>query len=265
MAKTMDKVTSRDGTEIAFDRYGAGPAVILVGGAFQHRAMDPQTKQLAELLAASFDVIHYDRRGRGDSGDTLPYAIEREVEDLAALIDGAGRSASVFGMSSGGALVLEAAASALPITKLALYEPPFNLEAGRRSAMMDYSRQLTTLLAEGRRGDAAALAMTTFGAPHEMVDGMRHAPVWAMFESVAPTLAYDAAAMGDYSVPTGRAQSITAPTLILDGGASPEWLRDVADALANALPSAQRRTLEGQTHEVSPEVLAPALQAFFIP
>jgi len=260
----MDMVTSRDGTTIAFDRYGAGPAVILVGGAFQHRAIDQQTRQLAELLAASFTVFHYDRRGRGDSGDTLPYAVEREVEDLAALIDQAGGSAHVFGMSSGAALGLEAAASTLPVTKLALYEPPFNLEESRRSAMQAYSRQLATLLSEGHRGDAAALAMTTFGAPPEAVEGMRHAPVWGMFESVAPTLAYDAAIMGDYSVPTERAPSITASVMILDGGASPEWLTDVADALAVALPGAQRRTLEGQTHDVSPEVLAPTLQEFFV-
>jgi pimeloyl-ACP methyl ester carboxylesterase len=260
----MEKVSSRDGTTIAFDRYGTGPAVILVGGAFQHRAIDPPTRQLAELLAPSFTVFHYDRRGRGDSGDTLPYAVEREVEDLGALIDGAGGRAHVFGMSSGGALVLDAAASTLPVTKLALYEPPFNLEESRRSAMKAYSRQLTTLLAEGRRGDAAALAMTTFGAPPEAVEGMRQAPVWAMFESVAPTLAYDAALMGDYSVPTERASSVTAPAMILDGGASPQWLRAVADALADAIPGAQRRTLEGQTHDVSPEVLAPVLQAFFV-
>jgi hypothetical protein len=130
--------------------------------------------------------------------------------------------------------------------------------------MEAYSQQLTTLLAEGRRGDAAALAMATFGAPPEAVEGMRQTPVWAMFESVAPTLAYDAAVMGDSSVPTERATSVTAPTLIVDGGASPQWLREVADALAVALPSAQRRTLEGQTHDVSPEVLAPTLQEFFV-
>ncbi|MFL5798323.1 MAG: alpha/beta fold hydrolase [Actinomycetota bacterium] len=259
----MDEVTSNDGTTIAFDRYGAGPAIILVGGAFQHRAIDPQTKRLAELLAPSFTVFHYDRRGRGESGDTLPYAIEREVEDIAALIDEAGGSAHAFGMSSGGVLVLEAAASGLPVTKLALYEPPWNVEESRRTEMQAYSRQLTTLLAEGRRGDAAALAMTTFGAPPEAVEGMRQAPVWAMFESVAPTLAYDAAAMGDYSVPIRRAATVTVPAMVLDGGASPPWLGEAADAVAAALPSAQRRTLEGQTHDVSPEVLAPALHEFF--
>jgi pimeloyl-ACP methyl ester carboxylesterase len=258
----MDKVTSSDGTAIAFDRYGAGPAVILVGGAFQHRAIDPQTAQLAKLLAGAFRVFHYDRRGRGDSGDTLPYAVEREVEDIAALINAAGEGVHVFGMSSGGALGLEAAASGVPITKLAIYEVPFSADERGRSAMEAYSQQLTKLLAGGQRGDAVALAMTTFGAPPEVVEGMRQAPVWAMFESVAPTLAYDAAVMGDYSIPTERATLVTVPTLVVDGGASPP-MREAADALAVALPGAQRRTLEGQTHDVAPEVLAPVLEEFF--
>ncbi len=259
----MDKVTSKDGTAIAFDRYGAGPAVILVGGAFQHRAIDPKTAQLAELLGRDLTVFHYDRRGRGDSGDTLPYDVEREVEDIAALIDEAGGRALVFGMSSGGALALIAAASGLPVAKLALYEPPFQVEESGRSAMDSYAEQLTALLADGRRGDAAALAMTTFGAPPEAIEGMRHAPVWATFESVAQTLAYDAAVMGDSSVPAERAASVAVPTLVIDGGASPSWMREAADALADVLPASDRLTLEGQTHDVAPEVLAPALQEFF--
>jgi len=260
----MDEVTSNDGTAIAFDRFGAGPAVILVGGAFQHRAIDQQTARLAELLGREFTVFHYDRRGRGDSGDTLPYAVEREVEDIAALVDAAGGRAHVFGMSSGGALGLAAAASGLPITKLAVYEPPFQVEESGRAAMKSYGQQLSALLAEGRRGDAAALAMKTFGAPPEAVEGMRHAPVWATFESVAPTLAYDAAVMGDGSVPTERAMSVAVPTLVIDGGSSPQWMREAADALAGVVPTSQRLTLEGQTHDVAPDVLSPALQRFFL-
>jgi pimeloyl-ACP methyl ester carboxylesterase len=260
----MDTVTSRDGTAIAFDRYGSGPALILIGGAFQHRAIDPQTARLAELLAGTLTVYHYDRRGRGDSADTPPYAVEREIEDIGALIEEAGGSAHLFGMSSGGALALEAASSGLPVTKLAMYEVPFWVEEGGLSAMRDYARQLTSLLAEGRRGDAVALAMTTFGAPPEAVEGMRQAPVWAMFESVALTLAYDAAVMGDYSVPADRAASVKVPALVLDGGASPAWLREAADATAAALPDAERRTLDGQTHDVAPDVLAPVLREFFV-
>ncbi len=259
----MQKVNSKDGTPIAFDRSGEGPAVILVGGAFQHRAIDPQMAQLASLLAPHFTVFHYDRRGRGDSGDTAPYAVEREIEDLDALIKEAGGSAFAFGMSSGGVLALEAVARGLAIPKLALYEPPFNLDDNARSAAENYTERLTALLAEGRRGDAAALAMTTWGAPADAVAGMRQTPIWSLFESVAPTLAYDNAVMGDGSVPTKRMASVTVPTLVIDGGASPAFMHNAAQASADALPNAKRRTLEGQTHDVAPEVLAPLLVEFF--
>jgi pimeloyl-ACP methyl ester carboxylesterase len=261
----MDKVTSKDGTAIAFDRYGSGPALILVGGAFQHRVIDPKTAQLAELLRRDLTVFHYDRRGRGDSGDTLPYAVEREVEDIAALIDEAGGRAYLFGMSSGGALALTAVASGLSVPKLAVYEPPFQVEESGRSTMQSYGEQLFALLSEGRKGDAAALAMTTFGAPPEAVEGMRQAPVWATFESVASSLAYDAAVMGgDSSMPTETAASVSVPTLVIDGSASPPWLGQAADALADVLPNAQRVTLEGQTHDVAMDVLEPPLREFFV-
>ncbi len=254
----MQKVTSKDGTPIAFDRSGKGPAVILVGGAFQYRAIDPRTAQLAGLLGQNFTVYHYDRRGRGESGDTLPYAIEREIEDLDALIQDAGGSASVFGMSSGAVLALHAVSQGVEIKKLALYEPPFNT-----GGEVEYTRQLNSLLSEGRRGDAVALAMRSFGAPAEAVSGMRQAPVWSMFEAVAPTLAYDNAIMGDGSVPAAEAKRAHIPVLVLDGGASPAAMRNAAQALADALPNAKRRTLEGQTHEVAPEALAPVLVEFF--
>lgn len=260
----MNQVTSKDGTIIAFDRSGEGPAVILVGGAFQHRAIDPPTAQLAALLAQHFTVFHYDRRGRGDSSDTHPYAIECEIEDLEALIKEAGGSAFVFGMSSGGVLALYAAARGLAIKKLALYEPPFNSgDENARQAAENYTRQLTTLLTEGRRGDAVALAMTTWGAPAEAIADMRQTPIWSLFESVAPTLAYDNAIMGDGSVPTERLASIKVPTLVMDGGASPAFMHNAAQAVAHALPNAQRRILEGQTHDVAPEALAPVLVEFF--
>jgi pimeloyl-ACP methyl ester carboxylesterase len=171
--KTVSSVRSKDGTVIAFDRSGTGPALVLVGGAFQFRAFDQRTQQLASILSARFDVYHYDRRGRGESTDTIPYAVEREVEDLEALIAAAGGKAYVFGMSSGAVLALRAAASGLAIRKLALYEPPFN-----NPAMDSYTKELTSLLAQGRRGDAAALAMKTFGAPPEVVAGARQSPAW---------------------------------------------------------------------------------------
>jgi len=260
----MKKVHSKDGTTIAFDQSGQGPAIILVGGAFQHRAIDPRTAQLAALLAQHFTVFHYDRRGRGDSSDTQPYAVEREVEDLDALIKEAGGSAFVFGMSSGAVLAIDAAARGLAITKLALYEPPFNSgDDTARQASESYTRQLTALLAEGRRGDAVALAMTTWGAPAEAIAGMRQTPIWSLFESVAPTLAYDNAIMGDGSVPTERLTSVTVPTLVMDGGASPAFMHNAAQAAAHALPNAQHRTLEDQTHDVAPDALAPVLEKFF--
>jgi pimeloyl-ACP methyl ester carboxylesterase len=260
----MNQVISKDGTVIAFDRSGKGPTVMLVGGAFQYRAIDPPTVQLAALLAQHFTVFHYDRRGRGESSDTQPYAIEREIEDLEALIHEAGGSAFVFGMSSGGVLALDAAARGLAITKLALYEPPFNSgDEHARQAAEHYTRQLRTLLSEGRRGDAVALAMTTWGAPAEAIAGMRQTPMWPLFESVAPTLAYDDAIMGDGSVPTERLISITVPTLVMDGGASLVFMQNAAQAAAHALPNAQHRTLEGQTHDVAPGGLAPILEQFF--
>lgn len=259
----MNQVLSKDGTTIAFDRSGQGPALILVGGAFQYRAIDPPTAQLAALLAEQFTVVHYDRRGRGDSGDTQPYTVEREVEDLQSLITEAGGSAFVFGMSSGGALALDAAARGLAITKLALYEVPFHSGDEQARAAQHYSRELTALLGEGRRGDAVALAMTTWGAPAEAVAGMRQAPFWPLFESVAPTLAYDNAIMGDGGVPTERLAAITVPTLVMAGGASPAFMQEAAQAVAYVLPHAQLRTLEEQTHDVAPEVLAPVLREFF--
>src|SRR5947209_13513199 len=261
----MNQVISKDGTTIAFDRSGQGPTLILVGGAFQHRAIDPRTAQLAALLAQHFTVFHYDRRGRGDSSDTLPYTVEREVEDLDALIKEAGGQAAVFGMSSGGVLALEAAKHGLAITKLALYELPFNSgdESGRQ-ASENYTRQLTALLTEGRRGDAVALAMTTWGAPAEAIAGMRQTPIWPLFESVAPTPAYDNAIMGNGTVPNQRLASLPAPTLVIDGGASPAFMQSAAQTLADAFPNAQRRTLEGQTHDVAPDALAPVLEEFFV-
>jgi pimeloyl-ACP methyl ester carboxylesterase len=167
-------------------------------------------------------------------------------------------------MSSGGVLALYGAARGLAITKLALYEPPFNSgDEHARQASENYTRQLTALLTEGRRGDAVALAMTTWGVPTEAIAGMRQTPIWSLFESVAPTLAYDNAIMGDGSVPTEWLASLTAPTLVIDGGASPAFMQNAAQVVAHALPTAKLRTLEAQTHDVAPEVLAPVLEKFF--
>ena len=260
----METVTSKDGTTIAYDRLGEGPALILVDGALCSRSFGPM-RPLAALLAPHFTVYAYDRRGRGESGDTAPFAVEREIEDLDALIAAAGGSAFVYGISSGAILALEAAIQRPhTITKLALYEPPFSVDEDAIERFKRYRAQLGEVLAQGRRGDAVELFMRLVGASDEGVAGMRHSPVWPQFEAVAPTLAYDAADMGDSSVPTERAAGVTIPTLVSDGGATFPFIHTAADNLAAALPHAQRRTLEGQTHDVAAEALAPVLVEFFV-
>lgn len=259
----MRKVISKDGTTIAFDRLGEGPALILVDGALSYRAFGPM-RPLALLLAPYFTVFTYDRRGRGDSGDTLPYAVEREVEDLEALIKEAGGSAFVYGISSGAVLALEAAALGLTIAKLALYEPPLLVDDSRPPVPEDYMTRLTELISSGRRGDAVELFMTkAVGMPAEAVAPIRNAPFWSAMEAVAHTLSYDGRIMGDYSLPTERLASVMVPTLVMGGGESPVQLRHAVQAVADTLPNAQRRTLEAQTHEVAPEALAPVLVEFF--
>ncbi len=264
----MNTVTSQDGTTIAFDQSGKGPALILVGGMFEQRAMDSETAQLAALplLAQHFTVFHYDRRGRGDSTDTPPYAVAREVEDIEALIEAAGGSACLFGISSGAALAFEAAlALDGKVKKLAMYEPPYNDDEEARRAWKEFRNQLQEVLTAGRRGDAVGLFMTLLGMPADHLEGMRQNPMWPMWEAVAPTIAYDAAVLGEEaSVPAERAAHLAVPALLMDGGAS-EWpfMHTTAVALANAMPQAQRRTLEGQTHEVAAKALAPALVEFF--
>jgi pimeloyl-ACP methyl ester carboxylesterase len=261
----MKTVTSKDGTTIAYDQSGTGPVVILVDGALQYRAFDQGMAQLADLLAQHFTVLHYDRRGRGDSTDTQPYALEREIEDIEALIDEARGSACVYGISSGAALALEAAIKlGSKIRKLAMYEAPYDDDDAVQQAWKEYRKQLRELLAAGRGGDAVGLFMMLVGATADQVEGMRQHPMWPMWAAVGPTLAYDAAALGeDRSVPTRRAASVGVPALVMDGGASFPFMHTTAMALASAIPNAQHRTLEGQTHEVAAEALAPVLVEFF--
>ena len=261
------KVTSKDGTRIAFDRSGDGPALILVGGALSDRSGGAP---LAKLLAPRFIVFSYDRRGRGDSEDTPPYAVAREIEDIEALIDEAGGAAFVHGHSSGAVLALEAAAK-LPakVQKLSLYEPPFIIDDSRPPPPENFVRQINELIAANRRGDAVAFFMTeVVGMPAEAVAQMKSAPTWPALEAVAHTLPYDIAVLGDNMagkpLPTDRWTAATAPTLVMDGGASPAWIRNSARTFAGILPNAQHRTLEGQTHAAAPEVLAPEIERFFL-
>jgi pimeloyl-ACP methyl ester carboxylesterase len=258
----MNKVTSKDGTSLAFDQLGEGPAVILVCGGSVDRSSNAS---LAALLAEHFTVYNYDRRGRGDSGDTPPYAIEREVEDIEALIDEAGGSAFLYGISSGAALALVAAGE-LPakVKKLALYEPPFIIGDSRPRPPADTARIYNEFVEAGRRGDAAEYFMTqVVGLPAEFAAQARSSPWWPNQEALAHTLAYDATIMGDYSLPTERAAADKVPTLVMAGGASWDWMRLTAQTLARAIPDAEYRILEGQQHNVAPEAMAPALEEFF--
>ena len=256
----MNKVQSKDGTIIAFDRSGDGPPVILLCGASTDRMANAP---LAKLLAEHFTVFNYDRRGRGDSGDTKPYAVEREVDDLGAVIAAAGGSAFVYGTSSGAALALEAAASGLPIRKLALWEPPYVLDESRRPPA-DQAERYDEMISAGRRGDAVEYFMTkVVGLPPEFVAEARNAPFWQAQEALAHTLAYDATVMGDYSLPVERAAAVTAPTLVMAGGASFPFMRETARALADVLPAGQHRVLEGQEHNVEAQALAAVLEEFF--
>ena len=259
-------VTSRDGTTIAYETTGTGPPLILVDGALCYRGCGP-SRPLAEQLAGDFTVIPNDRRGRGESGDGEAYAVEREVEDIEALIQAAGGSARVYGISSGAALALEAAQRDVGIDRLALYEPPFIVDDGRTPIARDYPSRLSGYIVAERRGDAVRLFMRQVGMPTLMVHAMRLMPAWSKLKRVAHTLSYDATVMQGTQdgrpLPEGRWSEVTVPTLVVAGGKSDAWMHSGAEALANALPNARLETLEGQNHMVKPKALAPMLAEFF--
>ena len=257
----MDKkTTSRDGTRLAYEVTGRGPTVILVSGAM---STGGTVAPLAARLADRCTAVVYDRRGRGASGDTAPYAVAREVEDLAALVEAVGGEAALFGVSSGGALALEAAASGLPVRQVAVYETPFaDFLPGGAEREAVYKEQLNEALAAGRRGDAVELFLRLTGLGEEMIRGARQSPMWAGMEAVAPSLAYDDAVMGDGLLPRARLAAITVPVLSVVGGASPEWMREASRVLADTVPEGTYRVLEGQTHMVEPSVLGPVLAGF---
>jgi pimeloyl-ACP methyl ester carboxylesterase len=259
-----DKAISADGTAIAYDRYGAGPAVILVAGAMMDRA-HPTLAGVAGALAPWFTVWSYDRRGRGDSGDTPPYTVEREIEDLAAVIAAAGEPAMVFGGSSGAALALEAAVRLPGITRLALWEPPYHVDDSAPPLPSDFAARLTALAAAGRRAEVVERFMVEAAeVPAEVVAAMRAQPFWALAEAAAHTLAYEAAVLGPGNeLPAARLAAVGQPTLVLNGEDSPEWMRNAGAAVAAAVPGAVRRVLEDQTHDVTVEALAPELLEFF--
>jgi pimeloyl-ACP methyl ester carboxylesterase len=262
----MKKILSKDGTPIAVEKTGQGPALVFVDGAMCYRASGP-SRPMAAALAERFTVYTYDRRGRGDSGDTAPYDIQREVDDLRAVIDEAGGRAFVFGVSSGAALALEAASRGVSMQRLALYEAPFIVDDSRPALPDDFITRMNTALASGRRGDAVKMFMKLVGVPGIFVLLMRLMPAWPKLTAVAHTLPYDLTIVGPFqrgaALPAARWSGATIPTLVMDGGKSPTWMRNATRALAAVVPHAMYRTLDGQTHMVKPKALAPPLIEFF--
>jgi len=255
-------VISKDGTKIAYEKAGKGQVVILVLGALNSRKSGAS---LAKLLASRFTVITYDRRGRGDSTDTAPYSPEREIEDVEALIGAVGGPVLLYGHSSGGAIVLEAANKLRKdVKKIAIYEAPYALDDDARKAAKEYYRTLKKLLASGRNGDAVALFIRSVGVSDKQLQAIRRMPMWRGLERLAPTLAYDSEVLGEgHALPTTLLSRITTPTVVMHGGAGAPSMRDAARAISEAVPKSQLRTLAGQTHGVRPRVLAPALEEFF--
>lgn len=263
----MSTVVSKDGTTIAYSRVGSGPPVVLVDGALCWRTQGPNPG-LAEKLAENFTVFTYDRRGRGESGDSPQWAREREIEDLDAVIREAGGSAFVYGISSGGTLALDAAASGLAIEKLAIFETPHFVDDTRPPLPEGYEEHLTELLKADDRSGAVKLFMTKgVNLPGIMVGMMKLMPAWKRLKSVAHTLQYDVGFVVDYQqgkpLPTDRWSSITMPTLTIVGGKSPKWMHNGMAALADVLPNAEHYLLKGEMHIVRPKALAPVLTEFF--
>ncbi len=282
----MKTVTSKDGTIIAFEQTGKGPALILVVGAFNDRMTG---MPLTRMLEAHFTVINYDRRGRGDSGDTLPYSVEREIEDLEALIGEVGGSAYVFGYSSGAVLALKAVGNGLAISKLILYEPPLFTETSSAEGVgsvghlssadgreievsnshstppVKLAHELDQLVKADQRGEAVELFQTKgVGIPQEVVVQMRNAPFRPMLETMAHTLVYEMTIIGEVSSQPTFLQSLNTPTLVIAGGKSPTFLQSAARSLAAALPEGEYRILEGQTHDIVPEAVAPVLTEYLL-
>jgi pimeloyl-ACP methyl ester carboxylesterase len=256
----MDTVRSADGTTIAFDRTGSGPGLVLATGAFCDRQT---TRSLTKLIATDFTVYEYDRRGRGASGDTPPYAIEREVEDLAAVAGAAGSTPFVFGHSSGAVIALQAAARGVPIAKVVAYEPPYIVDDSRSRPGADLADRLDALVTADRRGDAAKLFLTeAVGVPPEVVAMIEGSPDWPSMTAIAHTLAYDVTACDNNRMPSELLAGIRVPTLILGGGKSPEWFQSTVRAVAATIPEARLRFLDGQDHGAADDVLAPVLVEF---
>jgi pimeloyl-ACP methyl ester carboxylesterase len=253
MQPTQGTVQSADGTRIVFDRSGSGPAVVMIDPAGGYSGFD-SIRGLGRLLAAEFTVYTYDRRGRGNSGDTQPYGVEREVEDLAAVIAEAGGSALVYAFSSGGLLALHAAAGGLPIDKLALFEPPVRGEG--EAPDLAFTKEIVELVSSGSRAAAVDRFLSSIGVPGKMV-----AEITPALEPVAHTLVYDCT-ISD-AITFDRLRSVRTPTLVLDSQGSSDDLTGGVAAIVQALPNGTRRSLTGEWHGVPAEDLAPVVTEFF--
>lgn len=255
---TVAFATSSDGTKIAFERVGSGPPLVIVGGALSQREGG---KPLAGALADRFTVYTYDRRGRGDSGDTKPYAVAREIEDLGAVIEQAGGQAYVYGASSGAALALQSTAQLGPtrVSRLAVFDTPYGQP---ERDFKEQKKEVDRLVSDGEPGDAAAFFLSAIGTPPDALEGMKSSPQWEVIEKIDFTLVYDYAVLGDGNVPQTVAQ-ISVPTLVMNGERSLPFMSSTADRIAELVPNAQRQTLKGQAHQAAPEVMAPLLSKFF--
>lgn len=261
-------VTSRDGTPIAFETSGSGPAIVLVGSALADRT---DAKRLARHLSSEFTVVNYDRRGRGASGDTPPYSPRREIEDIEALITATGGSAAIFGSSSGAVLALDAAqALGSAVTGLVLFEPPFIIDASRPPVTPTERAELAERVASGKRGDAVKTFMVDqLGMPRPMVAVMRLLPSWSKLTSMAHTLVYDGTIIEGLQVgdplPPDRWSEVDAPTLVVTGGKSEPFFAVGADALARLLPNARHEVLPGANHGAvvaAPKRVAAVVRTF---
>jgi pimeloyl-ACP methyl ester carboxylesterase len=263
--RAMPSITSKDGTVIAYDKVGNGPAIILVNGALGHRGLNGE-QQLASLLASNFTVFFYDRRGRGESSETKPYSVEGEIADLEALINEAGGEAFVHGTSAGAALALLAAQKLGrdKILKLSLYEPPYDayLKDGKNS-FSEVKTKLKELVAAGKPGDAIEFFFESIGTPEDAIQGIKQSPAWSPMEKIGHTLVYDFEILGTGIVPASVAKNIDMPAQILDGSKSYEFMHHAASSLSKIITNSKRKTLKDQTHQASAEVLAPVLSDFF--
>ena len=261
----MSTTTSSDGTTITFECIGSGPPVVLVDGALCYRDSGP-SRPLATELSRHFSVYTYDRRGRGESTDTPPYAVEREVDDIAAVVKEAGGAASVYGISSGAALALEAANAGCGIDKLALYEAPFIVDSTHAPVSASYVEAISTLASTDPSGAVKAF-LRQVGVPGFGIAMMRLMPVWSKLKGVAHTLPYDTALTAPFQtgapLPSEQWASITVPTLVVAGSKSPAWMHNAQRAVADVVPGATFAVLEGQNHMVKAPALAPMLTTFF--